>query len=41
MSRILGFKLGAIAVLILLLLIPLSMMGGLVSERQYHLAEVL
>lgn len=41
MSRILGFKLGAIALLILLLLIPLSMIGGLVSERQYQRAEVL
>ena len=41
MNRILGFKLGAIALLILLLLIPLSMIGGLVSERQYQRAEVL
>lgn len=41
MSRILGFKLGAIALLILLLLVPLSMIGGLVSERQYQRAEVL
>ncbi|WP_339905585.1 cell envelope integrity protein CreD [Pseudomonas guineae] len=41
MNRILGFKLGAIALLILLLLIPLSMIGGLVSERQHQRAEVL
>lgn len=41
MNRILGFKLGAIALLILLLLIPLSMIGGLVGERQYQRAEVL
>ncbi|SFJ05330.1 inner membrane protein [Pseudomonas guineae] len=41
MNRILGFKFGAIALLILLLLIPLSMIGGLVSERQYQRAEVL
>jgi inner membrane protein len=41
MSRILGFKLGAIALLILLLLIPLSMIGGLVGERQYQRAAVL
>ncbi len=33
MSRILGFKLGAIALLILLLLVPLSMIDGLVDER--------
>jgi inner membrane protein len=41
MNRILAFKLGAIALLIVLLLIPLSMIGGLVSERQYQRAEVL
>ncbi len=41
MNRILGFKLGAIALLIMLLLVPLSMIGGLVSERQYQRAEVL
>ncbi|MBU2296678.1 MAG: inner membrane CreD family protein, partial [Gammaproteobacteria bacterium] len=41
MSRILGFKLGAIALLILLLLVPLSMIDGLVDERQYQRAEVL
>lgn len=41
MNRILGFKLGAVALLILLLLIPLSMIDGLVSERQYQRAEVL
>jgi len=41
MSRVLGFKLGAIALLILLLLIPLSMIGGLVGERQYQREAVL
>ncbi|MBU1329732.1 MAG: cell envelope integrity protein CreD [Gammaproteobacteria bacterium] len=41
MGRILGFKLGAIALLILLLLVPLTMIDGLVSERQYQRAEVL
>ncbi|HBX55076.1 cell envelope integrity protein CreD [Pseudomonas sp. UBA2684] len=41
MSRTLAFKLGAIALLILLLLIPLAMIGGLVGERQYQRAEVL
>jgi inner membrane protein len=41
MNRILGFKLGAIALLIVLLLVLLSMIGGLVSERQYQRAEVL
>ena len=34
MIRSLGFKLGAIALLILLLTIPLTMIGGLVNERQ-------
>ena len=34
MIRSLGFKLGAIALLILLLTIPLLMIGGLVEERQ-------
>ncbi|TWC33261.1 inner membrane protein [Pseudomonas sp. SJZ079] len=41
MHRILGFKLGAIALLIVLLLVPLSMIGGLVSERQYQREGVL
>lgn len=41
MGRILGFKLGAIALLILLLLVPLSLIDGLVSERQYQRAAVL
>ena len=41
MGRILGFKLGAIALLILFLLVPLTMIDGLVSERQYQRAEVL
>jgi len=35
MSRSLGFKLGAIALLILLLMIPLLMIDGLVDERQH------
>ncbi|MFV3404338.1 MULTISPECIES: cell envelope integrity protein CreD [Pseudomonas] len=34
MNKTLGFKLGIIAVLILLLLIPLLMIGGLIDERQ-------
>lgn len=34
MTRTLGFKLGAIALLILLLLIPLLMIDGLIDERQ-------
>lgn len=34
MIRSLGFKLGAIALLILLLTIPLMMIGGLVNDRQ-------
>jgi len=41
MSRTLGFKLGAIALLILLLMIPLLMIGGLVSERQQQRDRVL
>ncbi|WP_439887265.1 cell envelope integrity protein CreD [Pseudomonas sp. MBLB4123] len=41
MNRPLAFKLGAIALLILLLLIPLSMIGGLVSERQLQRDAVL
>lgn len=41
MSRILGFKLGAIALLILFLLIPLSMIDGLVNERQHQRESVL
>lgn len=41
MSRTLGFKLGAIALLILLLMIPLLMIGGLVSERQQQRNLVL
>ncbi|QXH51931.1 cell envelope integrity protein CreD [Pseudomonas fakonensis] len=35
MNKTLGFKLGTIAVLILLLLIPLLMIGGLIDERQH------
>ncbi|MDU9410848.1 cell envelope integrity protein CreD [Pseudomonas sp. zfem005] len=34
MTRTLGFKLGAIALLILLLMIPLLMIDGLIDERQ-------
>ena len=41
MNRTLGFKLGAIALLILLLLIPLAMIKGLVNERQYQRDTVL
>lgn len=41
MSRTLGFKLGATALLILLLLIPLLMIDGLVAERQGLRQEVL
>ncbi|QLC72701.1 cell envelope integrity protein CreD [Pseudomonas sp. LPB0260] len=41
MNRILAFKLGTIALLILLLLIPLSMIDGLVGDRQYQRAGVL
>lgn len=41
MNRQLGFKLGAIALLILLLLIPLLMIDGLVDERQNYRDEVL
>ncbi|MBJ7549025.1 inner membrane CreD family protein, partial [Pseudomonas sp. OA3] len=41
MSRSLGFKLGAIALLILLLMIPLLMIDGLVDERQGLRYEVL
>lgn len=41
MNRILGFKLGAIALLIVFLLIPLSMIDGLVNERQYQRESVL
>ena len=41
MSRSLGFKLGAIALLILLLMIPLLMIDGLVDERQGLRHEVL
>nr|WP_298147306.1 cell envelope integrity protein CreD [uncultured Pseudomonas sp.] len=41
MSRILAFKLGAIALLILLLMIPLTMIDGLVNERQYLRQGVL
>lgn len=41
MSRTLSFKLGAIALLILLLLIPLLMIDGLVDERQNLRHEVL
>lgn len=41
MSRSLGFKLGAIALLILLLMIPLLMIDGLVDERQGLRHQVL
>lgn len=41
MSRSLGFKLGAIALLILLLMIPLLMIDGLVDERQGLRYEVM
>ena len=41
MNRVLGFKLGAIGLLILLLLVPLMMIDGLVSDRQYQREEVL
>ena len=34
MNRSLAIKLGAIALLILLLLIPLLMIGGVISDRQ-------
>lgn len=41
MSRTLGFKLGAIALLMLLLMIPLLMIDGLVDERQGLRHQVL
>jgi len=41
MNRPLFYKLGAIALLTLLLLIPLSMIGGLIGERQQYQREVL
>jgi len=41
MNRTLAFKLGAIAFLVLLLLIPLTMIGGLIDERQRYQGEVL
>lgn len=41
MNRQLGFKLGAIALLIMLLLIPLLMIDGLVDERQAYRDGVL
>lgn len=41
MSRSLGFKLGAIALLIMLLMIPLLMIDGLVDERQGLRYQVL
>ncbi|WP_440468012.1 cell envelope integrity protein CreD [Pseudomonas sp. YH-1] len=41
MNRHLGIKLGAIALLIVLLLIPLLMIDGLVDERQSYRDEVL
>lgn len=41
MNRQLGIKLGAIALLIVLLLIPLLMIDGLVDERQNYRDEVL
>ena len=34
MTRTLGFKLGTIALLMLLLMIPLMLIDGLISERQ-------
>lgn len=41
MNRSLLFKLGAIALLILLLLIPLLMINGLIADRQYTRDSVL
>ncbi|MDH0301351.1 MULTISPECIES: cell envelope integrity protein CreD [unclassified Pseudomonas] len=41
MNKTLGFKLGLIVVLILLLLIPLLMIGGLIDERQNLRDDVL
>ena len=41
MNRTLAVKLGAIALLILLLMIPLLMIDGLVGERQQQRAQVL
>lgn len=41
MSRTLIFKLGAIALLILLLLIPLTMIKGMIYERQQYQQKVL
>nr|WP_314493411.1 cell envelope integrity protein CreD [uncultured Pseudomonas sp.] len=41
MTRTLGFKLGTIALLMLLLLIPLLMIGGLIGERQEQRDNVL
>ncbi|PWB30383.1 cell envelope integrity protein CreD [Pseudomonas sp. SDI] len=41
MNRTLSFKLGAIAALVILLLIPLLMIGGLISERQALRDEVV
>ncbi|MDP5210933.1 cell envelope integrity protein CreD [Microbulbifer sp. 2205BS26-8] len=41
MNRVLAFKLGAIALLILLLLIPLNMIGGMIDERQQYQRGVL
>jgi inner membrane protein len=41
MSRTLGYKLGAIALLMLLLLIPLALIDGLVSDRQQQRNSVL
>ncbi|MHC5351332.1 cell envelope integrity protein CreD [Metapseudomonas furukawaii] len=41
MTRTLGFKLGTIALLILLLMIPLALIGGLIGERQAARDSVL
>ena len=41
MNRSLLFKLGAIALLILLLLIPLLMINGIIGDRQYTRDTVL
>lgn len=41
MKRGLAFKLGAVTVLVLLLLIPLQMINGVIAERQIHRERVL
>ena len=41
MKRGLAFKLGTVAALILLLLIPLQMINGVIAERQMHRGKVL